>query len=288
MDWILSRNEGIIGTGNWKFFPKEYLELVFLSADDWKKQLQGVSKPWLCWCLDEEWCFVQQQLVNAIGWTPVVGTDGRYPTPRLTSRSIFIDFNNRLKLPLMWMHFPLEFAHLFSNILAFWHSDVLIPVSLMRKIDMEFSRIREGQYIGVRAKVGFMQRINRLINGTPLFYKRWFEMIGCTTKGASLSQFQNGCGWWRHIEDHPNTTKRVIDAKPYFEHGVGIWFWEKYFKGEVSEIPFNINPYHYSTNKAGYYRRYMNKKVAGSKADELKENFNLQTIISGLELNSNK
>jgi hypothetical protein len=287
MSWALSTKEGIIGTGNWRVFPKESLPLVFDAAEEWKKALAGIEKPWLCWCVDEDWCLVQQKLVTAAGWTPVVGTDGAYPSPRLTKQAVFIDFNRRFRFPMMWIHFPLEFAFSFARTLAFWHSDVLPPVSLMQRIGAEFDTITDGQLIGVRReKVGLLQRAKRLVKGKPLFYRRWFEVIGCTTAGASLSQFENGCGWWRYPQLHPNAQDWVQSAFPR-EHGVGVWYWEKYCRGQGRQLSVDITPHHYSTNNRRYIRKWTREgRIGDSKQVELQRSFSLEGIVRNLGLPS--
>jgi hypothetical protein len=285
MSWALSASEGIIGTGNWRVFPKTLLPLVFDAAADWRADLEGVEKPWLCWCIEEDWCLVQQKLVAAAGWTPVVGTDGSVGVPRLIKEAVLVDFNRRLQLPTMWMHFPLEFAFCFSRRMAFWHSDVLPPVPLMCRIGNEFESITDGQFIGVRReKVGIGQLVKRLIKRKPLFYRRWFEVIGCTTAGASASQFENGCGWWRYPQLHPNARDWVQSAYPR-EHGVGIWFWEQHCKGQARELSIEIDAYHYSTNKQRYIRRRgSDGRIEDSKRAELQRSFSLDGIVKDLGL----
>ena len=48
--WELSRAAGKIGTGNWQAFPKERLPELFDAVAEWKAGLQGIDRPWLCWC----------------------------------------------------------------------------------------------------------------------------------------------------------------------------------------------------------------------------------------------
>jgi len=271
ISWVLAQTRQE-GRGNWEAFPKEDLEKVYIAAKEWKKILAKVDKPWLCWCMDDDLCSIQQQLVKSVGWTPIVGTDGRFSKPTLHKRSIFIDFNKHFNYPIMTMQFPLEFAFLFVNKLAFWHSDLFPPVSIMKKIAFKFNRIKDGEYMGIKI---------------PLRYtKRWFEVLGCTTKDASKSQFKYGCGIWRCIKSHPNISKKIIDADPYYDHGVGVSFWEDYFNGNVKEIGIDINPYHYSiTSKEGYIRTWKkNGYIDKSKYDELKINFNFDEIFKNLEL----
>ena len=285
MSWAVGIGEGKIGTGNWRSFPKERLPELYDVAAGWKREFAGIDKPWLCWCLDDDWSVLQQRLVKAVGWTPVVGTDGRVAQPTIIPGAVFLDFNREFRFPTMWMHFPLEFQFLFCPRLAFWHSDVLPPVNVMRDIASWFDRISDGQYMGVMNTPGFTQYFTRPFRGKPINYKKWYEVLGCTTAGASRSQFDHGCGWWRNIQLHPNAKPEIIRRKPFREHGVGVWFWEKYCNGTVVELPMKIEPYHYSTHKANYKRsRTVTRELLDGKHGELRRSFDLQQIALGLGL----
>jgi hypothetical protein len=186
----------------------------------------------------------------------------------------------------MWMHFPLEFAHLFTNKLAFWHSDVLPPIPTMRKIAAQFEVAQDGQLVGVKlGKPDLILMLKRYLRGKPAFYKRWWEVIGCTTAGASRSQYEHGCGWWRNPQDHPNATLEVARENPFKEHGVGIYLWQSLFAGPAVELCVDIQRYHYSTNQPGYRReRDKNGRIANSKQWELSESFDLDKIAHELGL----
>src|SRR5688572_4927006 len=148
--WALGTNEGKVGTGNWRAFPATRMADIRQAAAIWHAELRGIDKPWLCWCIDEQWCLTQQQLVRAAGWTPVVGTDGHVRRPKLVRGAAFVDFNRTLQLPLMWMHFPLEFVFLFADRLAFWHSDVLPPVKIMGMLAERFDALPDGSMTAVK------------------------------------------------------------------------------------------------------------------------------------------
>lgn len=283
--WELSRKEGRIGTGNWKAFPKEMLPELVAAASEWKETLRGIERPWLCWCVDADWCYAQQRLVRQVGWTPVVGTDGHVSRPRLAAGSVFVDFNRRLKLPLMWMFFPQDFVHLMCDRLAFWHSDVLVPASVLRRVAEQFNRLTDGELVCNPIKVGILQRLRRLRKRTPLFYRNYGNFLGCITAGASRSFYENGCGWWRNPQFHPNAKPQVIAARPHWEHGVGVWLWEKYFGGKVTDLCIDVTPYHYSAYHPSYVRRKDEKRnLQDSKQIELARSFDVSAIVAGLGL----
>src|SRR5947209_5182610 len=119
LTWEIGRTAGRCGTGNWGASPPSLGEM-FAAAKDWADALRGIERPWLCWNVDPDWCLVQQKLVLEVGWTPIVGSDSGNPPPLLPG-AVYVDFNRRLRLPAMWMHFPLELAFLFCDRLAFWH-----------------------------------------------------------------------------------------------------------------------------------------------------------------------
>jgi hypothetical protein len=279
------------GVGDWKHFPATGVDEIIRASEDWRTAVAGISKPWLCWCVNDEWCHLQQKLVLACGWTPIVGTDGRWKNPTLVSGAVFVDFNQRLKLPVMWMHFPLEFAFLYTDILAFWHSDVLPPLSTLSAVAGEFETIQPGQYIGVRDNPTWARRLDRfqkyvlgrrnwrgvrIVNA-----RRWFEVVGCTTREASRSQYSNGCGWWRHIECHPNAPDFIKQGHPHYDHGVGIYWWETYFAGKAFELATDIAPFHYTTKGT---RRIPDKLTGEQKGAALQQHHDLAAIKATLGL----
>ena len=95
---------------------------------------------------------------------------------------------------------------------------------------------------------------------------RYFELVGCTTRGASESQFVNGSGWWRNIEYHPNCPDAAEKARraPYFyDHGVGIMYWKRHYGGRVHAIPpWSVREEHFAQWAIGAQR-------LGSKSAEL-------------------
>ena len=133
-----------LGKGNWAGFTIP-LEDIFKAAAEWREALAGVERPWLCWNVSDRWCKLQQRLIQEVGWTPVIGFDPRSgPPASLLPGSILIDFNTHFKLPVMWPHFPLEFAHLFSSRMAFWHADLLCRLEVMHKLRDTFESLPAG------------------------------------------------------------------------------------------------------------------------------------------------
>ncbi|MDH3601493.1 MAG: hypothetical protein OEU26_17920 [Candidatus Tectomicrobia bacterium] len=281
------KKEGWIGTGSWAAFPKDRVDSIFKAAAYWKETLKCIEKPWLCWSVDPEWCLIQQKLVAAVGWTPVVGMDYRSKKPEVISDAVELDFNKTLNLPGMWMHFPLEFVFLFADKLAFWHSDVLVPIGRLREVVRQFDKIPNGKMVGIYLdrQISISGLKARLKGQKPI--PRWFEGLGCTTKEASKSQFDNGCGFWRRIELHPNAQEKIIQRNPHWEHGVGIYYWMKYFGGEVDNLCIDIDPYHYS--RAGKYHKKSYSKFDQfpyntQKGKELNECFSLEKIVKELDI----
>ncbi len=130
------------GRGTWKEFDLS-LDVVFSSANIWKEKLQNIDKCWLCWNVDSDWCFVQQQLVEEIGWAPVVGYDPRCGPPQKTTKNaIVIDFNESFGFTKLFPHFVLEFVFLFCKKMAFWHSDLLLERSDMRYYASMFDQMK--------------------------------------------------------------------------------------------------------------------------------------------------
>lgn len=217
------RDEGRIGSGSWDAFPAERIPEILAAAESWRARLAGVDKPWLCWCLDDSWCLMQQRLILAVGWTPVVGNDATHPRPPVLEGSVQLDFNAELRLPRLHRVFPLEWVHLFAERLAFWHSDMLLSKADMRRAADCFERLPQGAIA-----IDWCNRFARL----PLIRRLWpigskmrvFEVLGCVTREASRSQYDEGLGFWRHIERHPNN-RRFPPDYPHWEHSIGVSHW---------------------------------------------------------------
>lgn len=266
---------GRAGTGNWDAFHED-LQRVREAAEDWKRAIAGVEKPWLCWNIDDEWSCVQQRLVLSVGWTPVVGWDPNCsPEKRsLVPGAIGIDFNARFGLPALWPHFPLEFAFMWAPRLAFWHADLLVRPAKMQALAGQFSELKDGEMAAVPSWGG-MRNIFR-----PRMHRYW-ELIGCTTAGASQHQFDTGCGWWRHFYLHPNTpeAERADRRRHYYDSGVGIMYWKRHYRRRVLDIPEReVAEGHCTAIGARNY------KVAKSKAEELRLNFDLPETARKLGL----
>jgi hypothetical protein len=231
------------GFGDWKSFDMP-LETIFAASVDWKKQTQGVEKPWLCWNVNSRWSLLQQRLVRHVGWTPVVGFDPRVGPPQLIPGSIVIDFNAKFGLPLILPYLPLEFMFLWADKLAFWHSDLLCRLGVMEQLAEKFSALEDGEMAAVLDRGGRRNWFN---------YKRhrFFELIGCTTRAASESQFYNGCGWFRNIGFHPKCTlakERRRRWSYHFDHGGGIMYWKRKYNGSVHPIPMRLVQEGHCTN----------------------------------------
>jgi len=219
------------GSGNWSHFSGP-LDPLFEAASDWKQELAGVEKPWLCWNVNSRWCELQQSLVKEVGWTPVVGSDPRHPDPRLLPGAIKIDFNRRLQFPNMWMHFPLDLVYLYADRLAFWHSDLLCRRENMQFLAGSFDGLENGRMAAVFDDGGWRYLLSRSRH-------RYWELAGCVTRAASKSLWDHGAGWWRHFYLHPNFPARRADQtrnKWNWDHGYGIIHWKRHCGGNVVDL----------------------------------------------------
>jgi hypothetical protein len=221
------------GQGQWSAFRALDLDLdaVLDIARGWGRQLAGIEKPWLCWNVDADWCLVQQELVREAGWTPLIGFDPRAGAPKkVLPESVVFDFNQHLGLPLLYPHFPLEFAFLFADRIAFWHSDLLVRRGKMHRLANMFDVLRDGSTAAVWVDPGLRHRILGRRN-------RYWELVGCTTRAASRDQFEKGCGWWMAYWAHPNQKEgKTIRRRFYWDHGAGIYYWHKHAGGDVVAI----------------------------------------------------
>ncbi|GAA0540702.1 hypothetical protein FHS83_000044 [Rhizomicrobium palustre] len=216
------------GQGVWSAFRALgfSLEEVLAIAKGWGRALSGIEKPWLCWNVEHEWCLVQQKLVTEAGWTPLVGFDPRVGPPRKTvSGAVVFDFNAELGLPLLYPHFPLEFAFLFARRLAFWHSDLLLRREKMAELARIFAALPDSVTAACEVDPGFRYRY------LP-WRQRYWELVGCTTASASRDQFEKGCGWWMAFWAHPHQSHpKTIRRWRYWDHGAGIRHWHRHEGG---------------------------------------------------------
>jgi len=265
------------GKGNWEGFDIP-LEHIYEAARSWRAALSGVDRPWLCWHVSDRWCKLQQRLIQEIGWTPVLGFDPRCGPPTTLPGSVLIDFNAQFQLPIMWPHFPMEFAFLFTDRLAFWHADLLCSLEVMGRLKSIFESLPEGSMAAVPDYGGRRNWLN-------FRHHRYWELVGCTTKGASESQFANGSGWWRHIDCHP----RCVDERErerrtyyYYDSGVGIMYWKRHYAGKVIDIPAKLVEVGHCTsiNKKNY--KQVSPNGPRNLGAEIDLNFDIQEVATGL------
>lgn len=274
-----------VGQGVWGAFRALDLDLgeMLQIAREWGRQLEHIQRPWLCWNVNSEWCLVQQKLVRDAGWTPLVGFDPRVGPPEKTvPGAVVFDFNAELRLPLLYPHFPLEFAFLFCDRLAFWHSDLLIRRDKLAKLARVFEDLPDGFTAACWADPGIRHRY------LP-WRQRYWELVGCTTRGASRDQFEKGCGWWMAYWAHPNQRRgRMIRRWYYWDHGAGIWYWKNRASG-VCEV---LDGRDY---EEGHFTKIGRKDYVGSREPngsdvrrnmsvELVRHFDLREACASLEL----
>lgn len=268
------------GVGDWYKFDIP-LEQIYELCENWRKQLEGIDKPWLCWNVDPEWSYVQQKLVNEIGWTPIVGGDTRAQKPKLIPNAVSIDFAQGLDLPKMMFHFPLEFVHRFVPKMAFWHSDLLCRLPLLRSIAEEFENLPDGEVAAVLEHGGRRNYFNK-------YRYRFWELIGCTTAEASLNQFENACGWWKSYYCHPNCADendRKKRKRYFYDHGGGIYYWHKNYGGKVRRIKLEpLLEGHCSMTRVDNYKRISPRDARRNVCSELSMNFDLQEVCGRLDL----
>ncbi len=220
--------------GNWDAFPVEQIEVLCAAAKEWRKALDGIEKPWLCWNVEPNWCRIQQRLVLHAGWTPVVGSDPRAERAEMEPGAVQVDFNESFGFPIMHFLFPVEVMHWYAPKLAFWHSDLLISFDEMSRLAREFEELPQGSTAAVDAR-----RQGRWYRRVWTKKRRYWELVGCTTAEASRSQYESGMGWWRNFWSHPNIKKknsRKARRRYEYEHGSGILAWEELMGGDVRKI----------------------------------------------------
>lgn len=245
----------LFGRGEWGAFRRMNARMADIesAAANWAAALRGIDRPWLVWNAHSDWCWVQQNLVESVGWTPVVGFDPRVGAPAHVSRNaVVVDFNADLRLSYMHPVFVLEFVYLFVDKIAFWHSDLILPTATLAPIARRFAALQQGETIATstRKPDRFWRRPARA-----------WELLTCTTREASRHQFQVGSGWWTGISDHINCPSQAEFVhrreKVYWDHGAGILYWKRKYNGRLRTIPLGqIEAGHFSpTSHPKTFRR---------------------------------
>lgn len=261
------------GIGNWEgFLSSPYtLHDIIAVADEWRQLLAGIERPWLCWNVDPTWCLLQQHMVAEVGWTPVVGYDPRVGPPPLVPGAVLIDFNRRFGFGTMYPHFPLEFAFAFVERLAFWHADLLMSMEQLQGFARRFENLQDGRMIVVEPTPTWRQRYTSASKT-----RRYWELLGCTTQGASRSNFDQGCGWWLCFYLHPNCpgdAERKRRTELYWDCGVGIRYWQQACGGDLEVIPeIEVDAGHFTRmRRKGYiaasvddWRRDLSKELSAN------------------------
>jgi hypothetical protein len=79
-----------------------------------------------------------------------VGFDPRVGPPPVEPGAILIDFNEGFGFPVMWPHFPLEFAFVFIELkLAFWHADLLCRMAVLKRLAAIYKSLADGEMAAV-------------------------------------------------------------------------------------------------------------------------------------------
>src|SRR5262249_23480608 len=156
---------------------------------------------------------------------PLVGWDPRVGCPPLVEGAIGIEFNKTFGFEEMRPHFVMEWVYLFAPRMAFWHSDLLVREPVMKHLATVFDSLQDGEMAGVKELQGWREKIFERRS------KRYWELAGCTTAGASRSQFEKGAGWWRNFSEHPNCppAERPERRKYFYEFGVAIKYWQQHY-----------------------------------------------------------
>lgn len=244
--------------GNWDAWPPARLPDIYRAAEHWAAQVSSIDKPWLCWCVSDPWCILQQRLVLSVGWTPIVGHDTNIAQPTVLPGSIAVNFNADLQLPRLLMYFVLEWVFLFAPRLTFWHVDMLLSHRDMATAARTFEDLAQGQMALPHCRANPLLRW--LAPYRPISIdNRLFEVIGCNTREASRQQYEEGLGFWRHPECHPNNTTLPADF-PHWEHTIGVSLWARRHPTQHIVPKVDIKTGHAATWKFRGLGRTMSKQ----------------------------
>ena len=216
----------ILGTGHWEAFRELKLDMADIHAagQKWAAAVGGVQRPWLCWNVDHDWCLGQQKLVREVGWTPVVGFDPRVGLPPRSStvRSVSISMNHSA-YPRCGCTFHSSSS---SCSATASHSGMRTRPRSCNKMRAVAERFAKFSPTAPRPR---SCRTRTAGNTLARKKRRYWEVLGCSTRGSSRDQFEKGCGWWRNFWMHPSTPASQASEREayYYDSGAGIRFWQE-------------------------------------------------------------
>jgi len=148
----------------------------------------------------------------------------------------------------------------------------------MRTLNAIFNQLPDGAMAAVR-DLGSRRHFYRFR------HHRYWELAGCTTRGASKSQYDHGAGWWRNFAFHPNCTdekERRRRSKYYYDHGVNIMYWKRHYGGQVTNIPHQLVARGHCTsiNKKNY--QWAQPNGQRNQPAEIDRNFNIKEVAASL------
>jgi hypothetical protein len=153
------------------------------------------------------------------------------------------------------------------------------PKTMAKLADL-FSDVPDGATVSVAPKEG---------NLAFLYPKqrRYWELVGCSTRGASRSQFENGCGWWMDFWQHPSNTEKMQAERVgfYYDHGTGVRYWHRYCKDDMRLIPEKLVAEGHCTRIGNKDYKMMSPNHSRRNLSiGLSANFDLGSICKKLEL----
>ena len=287
---LLSR----LGNANWRAFqalkvghPQQLNFDIKDVIEDWKIQIGWIEKPWLVWSVDEDWAYVQQQLVESVGWIPIVGYDPRKGVPtKLTSNAILVDFNRVMKLPILYMHFPLDYIHEFLPRLAFWHSDLLVRPEKMTHVADVFANLSDNE-IAMCNLTKIKNPILRALTGNGLNLKL-FELVGCINAKASLDIQSKGLSMWQGWYYHPlcpSEEEFKKRQKWHYDHGTGLLYWMKKYGGKVKIIQESyLDEGHFSRTSKDSFKVVSPNNEGRDTGVDLKVNYDVYALAEQMNI----
>jgi hypothetical protein len=143
-----------------------------------------------------------------------------------------------------------------------------------------FGKLEDGAIAAVEPAYSWRQRMQ------PRKLRYW-EVVACTTRGASKNLYDKGCGWWMNFCYHPMTPpEELVDrAKHYWDVGAGIRYWHKKCGGKVEVIPEDyIKEGHFTGIGRRDYKRKSPNNWERNLALELSLNNDLMKCCEQLQL----
>jgi hypothetical protein len=153
-------------------------------------------------------------------------------------------------------------------------------IPLLEQVSRTFEKLDDGEMSAVWDYGGLRQLLNRPMH-------RYYELLGCMTRGASRDNFDKACGWWRNVVNHVNVKTeedRAVRDKLFYDNGFGIMLWKRRYKGVVRDLSLRKTAEGHCSEigNKGYQNLPNHLEATRNTGKEMELNYDLEQVCKRL------